>query len=397
MKYYLTLFIVWVIFYIPQIQAHEFSGFVAGELRYFPKSPLYVDQFSDADFSLSLQPEYSHTWDGGYQTFVFVPFARVDQQDEERTHFDIRELTWVKATRDWELRLGVRKVFWGVTESQHLVDIINQADLIENADGEDKLGQPMANIALIQDWGTLDLFLLPYFRERTFPGKEGRLYPGLPIDTDNPQYQSGAKEKHMDWAIRWSRPIGDWDIGVSHFSGTGREPDLLSTTNQADQSVLIPYYKQIHQTGLDVQMTQEEWLWKAELISRKMPEDRFTAFTGGFEYTFVGVFDSDADIGAIGEYLHDDRGKNATTPFDNDLMVGLRLALNDVQSTELLVGVIMDLDNQGQFYNVEASRRLGDNWKLSLEARAYANLDDTEIIYPLRNDGYIQLELAWYF
>lgn len=397
MKPYFTALIVWFITFPPHLYAHDFSGFIAGEVRYFPDSPLYADQFSNVDVSLSFQPEYTHSWDDGYQTFAFVPFVRVDKQDEERTHFDIRELTWVKAAQDWELRLGVRKVFWGVTESQHLVDIINQTDLVENMDGEDKLGQPMANFAWIQEWGTLDFFLLPYFRERTFPGKEGRLYPGIPIDTDNPLYQSGAKEKHVDWAVRWSRPIDNWDIGISHFSGTGRDPDLLPRVNQAGQLVLQPYYKQINQTGVDIQMTQEEWLWKLELISRKMPEDRFTAFTGGFEYTFVGIFDSDADIGVIGEYLHDDRGKNATTPFDNDLMMGLRLTLNDVQSTELLAGVVVDLDKQGQFYNLEASRRLGNDWKLSLEARAYGDLDEAETVYPLRNDNYIQLELAWYF
>jgi len=54
--------------------------------------------------------------------------------------------------------------FWGVTEFQHLVDIINQTDLVENIDTEDKLGQPMINLALINDWGTVDLFIMPYFR-----------------------------------------------------------------------------------------------------------------------------------------------------------------------------------------------------------------------------------------
>ena len=47
------------------------------------------------------------------------------------------------------MRLGLRKVYWGVTESQHLVDVINQTEGVENLDGEDKLGQPMLNLALI--------------------------------------------------------------------------------------------------------------------------------------------------------------------------------------------------------------------------------------------------------
>ena len=59
-------------------------------------------------------------------SFTFQPFIRIDQQDEERSHFDIRELAWLHVGNDWELRTGIRKVFWGVNESQHLVDIINQ-------------------------------------------------------------------------------------------------------------------------------------------------------------------------------------------------------------------------------------------------------------------------------
>ena len=95
-------------------------------------------------------------------------------------------MNWLKVFDESELRVGLRKVFWGVTESQHLVDIINQTDLVESLDGEEKLGQPMINYALINDWGTLDLYLLPYFRERTFSGINGRLRSSLYVDTTNP-------------------------------------------------------------------------------------------------------------------------------------------------------------------------------------------------------------------
>ncbi len=379
-------------------QAGEWSGYVAGEWRYFPKAPLSVDQYEHSNFSLVAQPQYHHKWDDGYQTVTFVPFIRLDQQDSERSHFDVRELTWLKATQSWELRLGIRKLFWGVTESQHLVDIINQTDLVENPDGEDKLGQPMLNLALIRDLGTVDLFVLPGFRERTFPGKKGRLLNGgFPIATEQTRYESGAEEQHVDWAVRWSHYFGAWDIGLSHFVGTSREPQLLPHFDEPGQPFLIPYYQQIEQTGLDVQMTQEDLLWKLEMISRDEQSGRFTALTGGFEYTLVGVFESNKDVGIIAEYLFDDRGENAASPFENDLMMGMRFTLNDVQSTELLAGMILDLDNQSRFYNIEASRRLGDSWKLSLEARFYANIPATDRIYGLRNEDYLQLELAWYF
>ncbi|EDN66506.1 conserved hypothetical protein [Beggiatoa sp. PS] len=296
------------------------------------------------------------------------------------------------------MRVGIRKVFWGVTESQHLVDIINQSDLVDHPDTEEKLGQPMINLALIRDWGTLDLFLLPGFRERTFPGHEGRLYGnGIAIDTDQTRYQSGAKENHVDWALRWEHMLGDSDIGLSHFSGTNRDPRFLPGLDDKDQLVLTPYYEKMHQTGLDIQITKEDILWKLEAISRKGQQGRFTALTAGLEYSFVGVFESDADVGIVTEYLFDDRKDNAATFFENDVMLGLRLALNDVQSTELLAGGIFDLDSSGSFFLIEGSRRLGESWKLSLEAYLYANIPEDDLAYGFRREGFMQLELAWYF
>ena len=85
------------------------------------------------------------------------------------------------------------------------------------------------------------------------------------------------------------------------------------------------------------------------------------------------------------------------TPFQNDVMLGMRLALNDVQSTELLAGVVSDMDNNSRFYLLEASRRLGDNWKLTLESYIYSNISRADVAYGFRQEDFIQLELAWYF
>jgi len=148
-------------------QAGKWTGELAVEGRLFPQTALGPEQ-ERANISLSFEPEYYLERQDGKQSFTFTTFFRLDHNDPDSTYLDIRELTWQKNPNAWELRVGIRKVFWGVTESQHLVDVINQTDFVENLDGEDKLGQPMTNFAWIQDWGTLDFFVLPGFRERTF-------------------------------------------------------------------------------------------------------------------------------------------------------------------------------------------------------------------------------------
>ncbi len=374
----------------------EWTGNVNLEYRTFFHSPGDPRQHGD-NVSLSAQPELYYAWNNGRDSLTFVPFFRWDQHDDERTHLDIRELMWLTARNGWELRIGVGKVFWGVTESQHLVDIINQTDLVENIDTEEKLGQPMLNLALIRDWGTLDTFVLPYFRERTFPGPEGRLRMMPGVDPGGAIYVSSREQEHIDFAIRWSHSPGDWDLGLSHFTGTSRDPRFTPGTREDGEVVMFPIYDQIDQTGLDVQATKGSWLWKLEAIRRSGQGPSFVASTTGFEYTYFGIFETPMDVGLVMEYLYDDRPKDITAPFADDIFAGVRLTLNDVQSTEALLGCIFDMDSSARLCNVEASRRLSDHWMVEFEVRTFQELTERDPLFSLRRDDYAQLGLSYHF
>lgn len=377
-------------------QAHEFTGFAGVESRLFPNSALHPGQ-KDQSASLVAQPDYYHEFESG-SSFTLVPFFRLDSADNERTHFDIRELTFLWLQEDFELRLGVRKVFWGTTEILHLVDIINQTDLVENIDTEDKLGQPMANISFSRDWGTVDLYWLPYFRERTFAGKGGRLRGAAVIDTDQTQYESSAEEWHSDWAFRYSHFFGDWDVGFAQFFGTNREPTLLDGTDSEGNDIKIPRYDQIRQTSLDVSLVVEEWLWKGEALYRTgQGNDDYFSWTGGFEYTFTRLWDSQMDLGVIGEWMFDTREDEATTAFENDLAGGLRLAINNSASTELLFGWVQDIGSPARFLFLEASHRLSDHLLLTTELRTFTNQPAEDFLFQQRDDEILQIELAYYF
>jgi hypothetical protein len=375
--------------------AEGFSGNIGIEGRYFSSDPAHTGQ-ADNSYSISLQPEYRKRWDNGRKKFTFVPFYRWDSEDDERTHGDIRELDFVMAQGDWEFQAGISKVFWGVTESQHLVDIINQTDLVEGLDGEEKLGQPMLRVSRLLENGSIDAYVLPYFRERTFPGESGRFRTALPVDTDNATYESDDEEKHVDYAVRWNQSVGNVDFGLSWFEGTSRDPEFNVATKNG-KTVLQPHYPLIRQAGLDLQYTGDAWLWKLESIHRDTNDGSYNASVGGFEYTIPGIADSSADLGLLAEYHHDSRGKDATTPFQKDLFLGTRLAMNDVQSTELLAGAFIDLDDQARSFRVEASRRLGDDMKLNLEAQMISDTDVNEPFHSIRDDDYVQLEWQKFF
>lgn len=378
----------------------EVSGKVAVEERYFFETNQYDNQFPHSQTSILVEPEFYWGWNNGDDTVTFKPFLRLDDQDSERSHGDIRELSYIHASDDWELRTGIRKEYWGVTEFQHLVDVINQTDSVEDIDGEDKLGQLMVNLSLVKDWGIVDLYLLPGFRERTFAGEEGRLRAPMVVDKNNVSYESSAQEKHLDLAVRWSHSVGDFDIGTHWFHGTNREP-ILTPDQDGDKLVLRQYYNQMDQFGLDVQATIDDWLYKFESIYRNTNNGNFWATQAGFEYSFIGVFDSNADLGLLTEYSWDSRGEGSlqepSASFQNDLFFGSRIAFNDMQSSEVLMGFSTDLDHSATSFILEANRRLGENFKAVIDMRVFNSSDPIEQTYAIKNDDHLQLSIEWYF
>lgn len=391
-------------------------------------------------------------WDGGKQRIVGELFQRYDEHDDARTHGDVRELYYQVIEEHFEFRAGARRVYWGVTESRHLVDIVNQSDFVENIDNEDKLGQPMMNLALIREIGTIDLILMPYQRARTWPGVDG--YPRLPfpVHAHEARYQATRGQRHLDAAVRYAGSFGPLDVGLAYFDGTAREPRLLPCLQQGSRDtngdpvpgtergancdlfagvptsdipdaiipalqqlglaptqqeveqtilanlVLVPYYDRLRQVSLDAQVVTGSMAWKLEALRRHQQERWTWAAVTGFEYTFGDIAGSGADIGVLAEYLYDERDEFLGVLVDDELFAGGRLALNDVAGVQLLAGVIAsrkDFDNR--LYGIEASGRLSDDWRLAAESRLFSRIRDGGVESFLADQDFVMLTLERFF
>ncbi len=390
----------------PWIDYWAFSGDVSLEGRWHPNPPLHPGQRAHAN-GLVLRPEL-YLEDRAGRSLTVAPFFRYDAADPDRTHGDLHKayvllLGMVGGASEWELRLGVDRVFWGVTESQHLVDIVNQVDLVEHPNEKARLGQFMAHATLSGDWGAFELFGITGHRARTFSGRAGRLRLPLLIDQDAPVYESGAGEWHMDVAARYTRSIGLLDVGLSVFDGTAREPFLLPVLDARAGPVLHPYYRKIGQFGLDAQLTAGAGLYKLEAIRRSGAynllgrEEDYTAFVVGGEYTLYGLFGSAVDLGLLAEWNYDGRRQRATSRFQNDLFFGTRVALNDAEGTELILGALTDRDHDSQFVSLEINRRLWGNWSLRFETVLLRNVGTTDLLHALRDDSFVGLDLVYSF
>jgi hypothetical protein len=341
--------------------------------------------------------ELYHEMDDHFN-FTLEAFYRIDSEDEERTHGDLRLAEFLYFTDSWEITFGLGRVFWGATEFVHLVDIINQTDQLEALDGEEKLGQPMVHLSVVGDWGVVEAFVLPWFRERTFPGMNGRFRTPLAVDTSQTVYESDAEQYHTDIALRYSTTLASTDLGIYYFNGTARDPVLLLSHTPSVSPTLYPFYEQIGQTGLDLQMVAGEWLLKGEAFYRIGQSRSYVATTFGFEYTLVGIAESMMDLGLIGEYVYDDREKSwLPTIYENDIMAGLRLSINDMDDSNILLGVIRDIQYGSTIIAVEASRRIGDSIRINLDASFFINIDIRDPAFSLGRDDSIKLEMVWYW
>jgi hypothetical protein len=420
-------------------QAIEFRPRIEGEGRWF-----YEAENADDDAPLLGSAagtlEFHHDWEGD-RRLAGELFYRYDDNDGSRTHGDVRELYYQQSGEAFEFRAGARRVFWGVTESRHLVDIVNQSDFVENISNELKLGQPMMSLAFIGDLGTTEFFLMPYQRARTFPGEKGYPRFPLPVYESEAQYESRHEQEHVDYAVRYSGSFGPVDLGLGWFDGTGREPRLQPcvptgaggqywsgspdgptcpptavtvtppppipppppdwpqqvAAEVAAVTGLVPFYDLWQQASIDAQVVAGSMAWKLEAAWRDTAGRTTWGSVAGFEYTFGDVRGSGIDIGVLGEWLWDEKRDALNVLFDDELFAGVRLALNDVAGTTLLAGVLADReDGTMRRYGLEASRRLTDDWKLTGELRAFSKWPDDNTAF-LADQDFLTVTLERYF
>lgn len=387
----------------------DYRGEASVEARYFANSAAQDREQGRLYPAIHLGVEFWHSGNKGRDLLTFAPYLRLDARDSERNLADIRELSWIHVGNFYELRTGIRQVYWGVTEGADLVNIINQTDGADGPDSDRTLGQPMVNLALEQGNHMLDLFLLIGARERTFPGEDGRLRLPVVAGAGESRWESSQGQGGIDLAARWQWNYYPLVLGVTGFSGTAREPELELNTNP-ERPELTAFYPLIQQIGLDLQATQGDLLWKLEAIQRRGGREDFHAINAGFEFTQVGILDSRMDLGWLAEGLYHNRESTVVAPFERDILLGWRLVFNDLAGSEILASTIVDTRTTEQVISVEARRRIGNAVSVSAQLRYIggtpppqtpaaflSNPDSRYTLRPLSRDSYGHIEFSWFF
>ena len=385
MKAWMKVWILTVAFFVMTLSQGilhgadlRYKGELSFEHWYFPK-----DAFSPNQINMNNTAELK------FETILEIDFFKMLIAPRIKEDFSLRSRSrllldegWIQfVSKVFEARLGIQQFNWGMVESQKLVDVLNQRDYEDDFFEPDKLGELSGRFRFaITDKMDLRLYYLTNFTKAQFPEKDSRysLSNGFFDISENAIYGDSLDEWAPQYAARLFATVGPVDLGFSYFHGYNRFPSIDFLTGQS-------YYNVMDQAGLEVTWVIKKLIVKLEAAYRNMSQtdiarvpsrlipDWYVAYVGGIEYTVSQVIKSH-DMTLFLEYLGDtDYGTDTVDfrLFQNDVFLGLRYSLNDVNSRELMLGATFDLEDPREFF-----------FLVSFKGRF-----KEDFIYELRMDG----------
>ena len=152
------------------------------------------------------------------------------------------------------------------------------------------------------------------------------------------------------------------------------------------------------QAGGDLSTRRPKYVRNPVNLADLGKKENYAAFVVGGEYTFSGIFESEADLSLLAEWLIDGRRRRATNQYQNDLFLGARLSLNDVQGAAFTLGTLTDLDFGTRTLSLEFDRRLTDSVSVKAEAILMLHVGKKDAtVYPTRRDSFVGAKLAYSF
>jgi hypothetical protein len=348
---------------------------IAGDFEYKGNISLLYDKFYDIPSSkrddnkaVTLELELKKDFESGIG--YIKTKALKDSSDKKRKELLLNEIYYKHIFENSELLLGKNIRFWGSLELHNLTDVFNAKDLLSDPlDEDEKLGN--YNIAyqyFFEESGSIEL--IAKLREEKQKYQDEKSVFNSFIFPYNKNFQTQKSKHRPTIYLKYNDSIGEdfqSDYSFVLLNGYDENRDFIISNNET-----IQYLYEVNKLMFFTTTVKDDTIYKLEYQYSDIKDyakDNYYKFGGGIEHTLYGI-KGDIDLGILLEYYKSDL---ANTLYQNDIFAGARITFNDVDSSELLVGVVNDNDTSDSFYSLEYSRRLFDNYKLKLN---YYNMTD---------------------
>lgn len=348
-------------------------------------------------------------------------FSRLDPYDDARSRVVPEELYLNVELGDVRLRAGYQMLNWTATEAFHPADVINSRILDGSFENPEKIGELIGSIRYEIPDGNIEVFFMPLFTEPVLPSTRSPLSltgPDLALGEALVLERDGDLTDHAfqpQWGTQIQQTIGDADIAVHFIQQVDRSTPLVLLDRSFTPH---PIYQALSQIGLTYQHALDTTLLKLEGAYRifdrpgsgrsglgPIPRRNHVLLAAGVEQALSRGDGSDTALLLEGQALIPTQGdypEELEPLFQHDVLIGMRHAFNDEQSTAILLTVIVDVEHPDQIVaGANLSRRLGEEWGLSTGMRFFRIPPDdpnAPVLFERLHDQHqVYLDLKRYF
>lgn len=321
-------------------------------------------------------------------------FGRLDRKDSERDLTAIEEFWAGYRDERWEARLGYQMLNWTATEAFHPADMVNSRNLDSNIENPEKLGELMLSLRRRLGEGGLTFYYMPYLEAPRLPGGESRLsfLPAGGVYRNAVWVKDRDELADDDWAdqfgLRFNQTIGDVDFSLHYLDHLDRsQPQVALDFDNGIQ--VTPVYFRVVDLGLTYLQVIGPVIFKLEAGHRDFVEADAVLLAQIGSTGVTQPLDHDQIAFGLEYGLSHENGSETTwllegmtvtgvnkderaalSPWQRDMLAGVRHAFNDTMSREILVTTIVDLERSHELLiNLSYKQRLSDTWSIQTGAR----------------------------
>ena len=376
------------------------SGELRFETRKFKDDE--VDRTIDNAMAVYTRAEIKYAKESYNATFR--GYALADGKDKTRDNLTIEDLFftyYLKKDESASLSAGYKIFNWSATEAFHPADILNSQNYDSNIEALDKIGELNIDTSFKTPYGNFSLLYLPYAQSPKYPQQRSRL--GASVNLSRPVWVTKKNETdlqnwHHQGALKYSNSIGAGDLSLHAVYHLNTVNPIVGKRIVYENILMFslpvgveftPYYFRALQIGGTYQYALDGgWLIKTEAAYRDFLDDEVIIQTlkgnqspqdhgivaVGTEYGFSMQNGGESNIVLEFQTLvgPNKLSRSELSVFQNDIMLGYRLALNDTLGREFFASLIRDIERQNEtLYNFNYTQRLNDNWKIKTGFRVF--------------------------
>lgn len=317
----------------------------------------------------------------------------------KKRYLDINELYLNYEFSNSNLYFGKQIKYWGELESYNIADIFNKKRyLADPFDKSKKIGSYTLNDTFYFDDSSLELGVKFYEEDIDYPNSNAPYYPFSLNYSDDLQTTHSKYTPSIYLKYGFTSEILESENKLIFWYGYDSKRVIVLDNQSLKQKAYISS-KLIYLSNF----IYGDYIFKIESVISDVKSDLVSDYAQvafGVEKSLYDIKGS--DLAFYLEYYKykyfNDKQKNIdiSEVYDDDIFIAVKINLNDVDSTQIKAGTLLDKNSSERVLKVELSSRLIDSVVLNGEVLKIVAKDDSPLS-PFGNTTRVSFGLTYSF